>query len=227
MFRYDPDNIQALLDDYNAQIGAQYIGKDSNAWAFVNDDGIVLDYYVTDVSGEWVDFTAPPDPDHDGFDRVIERARMTGVTNILILHNHPPEKDGPCDSLDDFVRTAAARFDNVGLAMRGCIVSVKGEMRVLITAEKTSLGANLLDAGPELLDAVRQMASEGDPIARALVNDMTSIVEAMQRGDRPDDEAVLNAINILERGMRGEMPTPRPNPLSLPPLLVNKGDYLN
>lgn len=229
MFQYDPNNPAALVNEYNAQVGALYTDKSSNAWAFLNDDREVVEFYLTDVDGEWADFTTEPNgesPDADGFFHVSNRCIAAGVTNVIMLHNHPDGPSGPCDGLADMASIAAARFDERGLTFRGVVVTIAGKLDGVLTAQSAS---DLADEGRMLLEFLKVQAANGDQHAQRMLPMFEQVLASLESDEEPDEQMLRELLDLSAKRLMQEMlgetikqQPNRPNIFDLPSIATNK-----
>lgn len=229
MFQYDPNRPDLLLADYNAQIGAQYTGRSSNAFVFLDDDRNVVDYYLTDVDSEWVDFTTNPD-DGGGFAQVVTRCQRSGVKNILILHNHGQGDGGPCDGLLEFMADAHMTFSASGLALRGCIVTLRGVLDgvVLPLDGVDDTQQRMIDEGREHIAMMREFAADGDATAALIIPMLEEVIASWERGDKANP-TTLAALIQMTIGKLAELDSDAQNTsvLDLPRVNVQTTQYLN
>lgn len=221
MFQYDPNDVPAIVNDYNSQIGALHVNVKSNAFAFLDDDRNVLDYFITDVNGQFIDGI-----NDEPVIRIVERAELLGAANVLMFHNHEPgSPSGPCDSLIDVFTGIAGALDASGITLRGCIVTIGGVLDGIVIAQKIE--------DPRLADALRMrdvlttLAEFGDPAAVTMLPMMEQLIESIANGDEPDERLVNQMLAMVRRAMSDDdQPVAKPNPLSLPAIATNKA-YLN
>lgn len=249
-FIYDPENPDALVERWMQEVGDLHRGKKYNGWAFFNEDRQLLDVYVPDVDGEWVDvgWDYGRDPEHDGFAAVIARARQIGATDAIMFHAHrADEPSGPCPDLPMFIGNAMdAVQEEGGVNIRAFVILHGDALDGIAYATKAPEGtkvsdiiggpalpdlSELAEEGKDLVEMLREVAATGDPIAQQLLGLMEEINEELQSGRVPDPAITTQALGLTLEGLKRDSEALDDdvitNPLSLPIFRPTKNDLLN
>lgn len=232
-FIFDPNDPSAFVDRWMEEVGNLYRGKKYNGWAMFNDQRELVDVYITDVDGDWVDaFTSPEDREHGAWDVLIDRARSVGATNILNVHTHAAdEPSGPCDGMvEQFIPScvlACATLSDGDIKFRGSVVLIGDEFDGILWVKATPVTPQQAMA-QRLLPEITRMANQGNTDAQRVLG----LVQRIAGGDRPPMHELAEAIAFLSE--RLDQPNiivpPKPqiiDPLGLPVFDINDKRYMN
>jgi hypothetical protein len=217
-FVFDPNNVEAFVHRWMEEVGALHVNKEYNGFAFFNADRELLDVYLPDVGGSWVD-TDQPEGDRTTWDILADRAKQAGATDIVHVHSH--YSDGPCEESMQMTAAATIEMDERDLHFRGTAVVGNGEMqgfmfattipenvaRKRIAEIHQSRGMDLdypvdLPFPQEILESLRQVVADpASGVDPRLLEVMEQIVASIERGEQPDMSLLAEGMRLAREGL--------------------------